>query len=167
MSRLRYVYDHFEEFLSSFFLVIMIGALSLQVIVRATFGGAIAWAEEVSRYAFVWAVYIGASLAAKRGAHVCITAQFLLVSPKVALACKILADFIWCGFNLFFAIHGMEMVAEAFEFPEISPTLGIAKAWVELIIPVAFLLMTWRTVELYIKNWGHLQDLVKIGEDAA
>ena len=145
----------------------MISSLAFQVIVRATVGGAVSWAEELSRYTFVWAVYIGASLAAKRGAHVCITAQFLLVPPKVRLFFKILADLIWVGFNIFFAVNGIGMVAEAFEFPEISPTLGIAKAWVELIIPVAFFLMTWRTVELYIKNWGHLQDLVKIGEDAA
>lgn len=165
MSRLRYLYDHFEEIFSSFFLVIMIGSLAFQVIVRATLGSAVSWAEELSRYTFVWAVYIGASLAAKKGAHVCITAQLLLVPPKVRLAFRILADFIWVGFNLFFVIHGMTMVAEAFEFPEMSPTLGIAKAWVELIIPVAFILMSWRTVELYIKNRGHLLDLVKNVEE--
>lgn len=165
MSRLRFVYDHFEEFLSSFFLAVMIGALSLQVIVRATVGGAVSWAEEVSRYTFIWAVYIGASLAAKRAAHVCINAQFLLFPMKIRLAFRMLADAVWVFFNIFFAIHGMGMVAEAFEFPEISPTLGLTKAWVELIIPIAFLMMSWRTVELYVRNWGHLENIVKMGED--
>ncbi len=160
MSKLRYVYDHFEEFLSSFFLAVMIGALSLQLLERALVGGAVAWAEELSRYTFIWAVYIGASLAAKRGAHVCINAQYMLFPPKVRLIFRMMADGIWVAFNLFFAVHGMGMVAEAFEFPEVSPTLGIVKAWVELIIPIAFIMMSWRTVELYIKNRGHLTDLV-------
>ncbi|MDR1535538.1 MAG: TRAP transporter small permease [Planctomycetota bacterium] len=160
MKWLRYFYANFEEIFSAFFLSIMIGSLSLQVIVRATYGGSVAWAEELSRYTFVWAVYIGASLAAKRAAHVRITAQFLLAPPKVKLAFRIVADVIWMGFNLFFAIYGLKMLAESFQYPEISPTLGISKAYVEAIIPIAFFLLTWRTVELYIVNWGHWEKLV-------
>lgn len=165
MSVLRYMYSHFEEVLSSFFLATMIGALALQVIVRAITGGAVSWAEEVSRYAFIWAVYIGACFAAKRAAHVCINAQFLLLPMKARLAFRILADAIWVAFNIFFAVNGVGMVRESFEFPEISPTLGIAKAWVELIIPIAFILMSWRTVELYIKNRRNLIALVATVEE--
>ncbi|MCL2001107.1 MAG: TRAP transporter small permease subunit [Planctomycetes bacterium] len=167
MSKLRYAYEHLEEFLSSFFLAVMIGSLAIQLVVRATFGGAVSWAEELSRFTFIWAVYIAASFAAKRAAHVRINAQFILMPPKTRLVFRMLADCIWVAFNLFFAIHGMGMVAEAFEFPEISVTLGITKAWVELIIPVAFFLMSWRTVEVYIRNWGNLADLVKIEEGKA
>ncbi|MCC8189639.1 MAG: TRAP transporter small permease [Planctomycetes bacterium] len=167
MSKLRYAYDHFEELLSSLFLVIMIGALSFQVAVRAVTGGAVAWAEEVSRFAFVWAVYIGASLAAKKAAHVCINAQLLWLPVRVRLGFRMLADFIWCGFNIFFVIHGIEMVRDAFAYPEISPTLGFAKAWIEIIIPVAFAFMTWRTVELYLRNRHNLTALVTTGEGQA
>lgn len=162
MSALRYFYNRFEEIFSAFFLAVMIAALSLQVLVRATVGGAVSWAEELSRYTFVWAVYIGAALAAKRGAHVCINAQYLLFPVKARIVFRMIADAIWCGFNVFFAIHCIEMVAESFQFPELSPTLYIVKAWVEIIIPFAFLLMTWRIIELYIKHWGHLEDLVVI-----
>ncbi|MDR3077616.1 MAG: TRAP transporter small permease [Planctomycetota bacterium] len=160
MSRWRYAYDNFEEILSAFFLAVMISALSLQVVIRATSGGAVSWAEELSRYTFVWAVYIGASLAAKRAAHVRISAQFMLFPPKVKVFFRLLADAVWTGFNLFFAIYGLKMLAEAFEYPEISPTLGIAKAWVETIIPLAFLLISWRTVEIYIHNWHRLTEWV-------
>lgn len=162
MSALRYLYRNFEEIFSCFFLAVMISALSIQVIVRATVGGAVSWAEELSRYAFVWAVYIGAALAAKRAAHVCINAQYLLFPMKVRIGVRMLADFIWCAFNIFFVVHCTQMVIEAFEFPELSPTLHIYKAWVEMIMPFAFALMTWRTIELYIKNWGHLEKLVVI-----
>lgn len=160
MGRWRYVYDNFEEILSALFLAVMIAALSLQVLIRASIGGAVAWAEELSRYTFVWAVYIGASLAAKRAAHVRINAQFMLFSPAVKVFFRLLSDAIWTGFNLFFAVYGLKMLAEAFEFPEISPTLGIAKAWVEVIIPLAFILISWRTIELYIRNWGRLTEWV-------
>ncbi|MDR1519228.1 MAG: TRAP transporter small permease [Planctomycetota bacterium] len=159
MKSLRWLYANFEEILSAFFLAVMIAALSLQVVMRATTGGSVPWAEELSRYTFVWAVYFGASLAAKRAGHVRITAQFMLVPFKVKVAFRFISDLIWVGFNIFFAVYGVEMLADSFRYPEISPTLGIVKAYVECIIPIAFFLMSWRTIELYIKNWGHWERL--------
>lgn len=164
MSFLRSLYEHLEEWLASSFLAIMILCLALQVLVRIFTGSALDWAEEMSRFTFIWAVYIGASLAAKRGAHVRISAQFVLAPIPVRLFFRILADALWVAFSIFFAVIGAEMVAKALAFPEISPTLKITKAYVEMIIPIAFVMMSFRTVELYIRHWrrGTLSDLVAL-----
>ena len=164
MSLLRNLYEHLEEWLASSFLAIMILCLALQVLVRIFTGSALDWAEEMSRFTFIWAVYIGSSLAAKRGAHVRISAQFVLAPVPVRLFFRILADALWVGFSIFFALIGVEMVAKALAFPEISPTLKITKAYVEMIIPIAFVMMSFRTVELYIRHWrrGTLSDLVAL-----
>lgn len=162
MPVLRKIYDNFEEYFCAFALSVMIACLAVQVFVRVAFGSGIAWAEELSRFSFIWAVYIGASLGAKKAAHVRISAQFLLAPLKVRLFFRILADIIWMGFNLFFVIHSAGMVSEAFQYPEVSPTLGWTKAYVEMIIPISFALVTFRTVELYITRWrkGTLMELV-------
>lgn len=164
MSLLRNLYEHLEEWLSSAFLAVMILCLALQVLVRIFTGSALDWAEEMSRFTFIWAVYIGSSLAAKRGAHVRISAQFLLAPIRVRLFFRILADLLWVGFSIFFAVIGANMVAQALAFPEISPTLKITKAYVEMIIPMAFVMMSFRTVELYIRHWrqGTLSELVDL-----
>ena len=140
----------------------MILCLTLQVFVRIVTGGALDWAEEMSRFTFIWAVYIGSSLAAKRGAHVRISVQFLLTPIRVRLFFRILADGLWVAFSIFFVVIGADMVAKALQFPEISPTLKITKAYVEMIIPIAFAMMSFRTVELYVRHWrqGTLSDLV-------
>ena len=162
MSFLKGFYEKIEEWISSFFLAAMILCLALQVLIRMFTGGGLDWAEELSRFTFIWAVYIGSSLAAKRGAHVRINAQFLLAPVRVRLFFRILADVLWVAFSIFFALIGAEMVAKALKFPEISPTLKITKAYVEMIIPTAFILMSARTIELYIRHWrqGTLADLV-------
>ncbi len=164
MAFLGQLYEHLEEWVSSFFLGVMILCLALQVLVRIFTGAALDWAEEMSRFTFVWAVYIGASLAAKRGAHVRLSAQFLLAPTGVRLFFFILADLLWVGFNLFFMVIGVNMVGEALKFPEISPTLQITKAYVEMVIPIAFVMMSFRTVELYVRHWrrGTLAELVDI-----
>ncbi len=167
MAFLRTLYEHLEEWLSSTFLAIMILCLALQVLVRMVTGSGLDWAEEMSRFTFIWAVYIGSSLTAKRGAHVRLSAQFLLVPVGVRLFFHILADALWVAANIFFVAIGAQMVARALQFPETSPTLGITKAYVEMIIPVAFLMMSYRTVELYIRHWrrGTLADLVDIEKE--
>jgi TRAP-type C4-dicarboxylate transport system permease small subunit len=164
MAFLGQLYEHLEEWVSAFFLAVMILCLALQVLVRIFTGAALDWAEELSRFTFVWAVYIGASLTAKRGAHVRLSAQFLLASTRVRLCFFILADGLWVGFNLFFVLIGVRMVAEALRFPEISPTLQITKAYVEMVIPIAFAMMSFRTVELYLRHWrrGTLAELVDV-----
>ena len=169
MSFLRQLYDHLEEWLSSAFLAIMILCLALQVLVRMVTGSGLDWAEEMSRFTFIWAVYIGSSLAAKRGAHVRLSAQFLLVPVGARLFFHMLADGVWVAFNVFFVVIGAQMVAKALEFPEISPTLRITKAYVEMIIPIAFIMMSFRTIELYIRHWrqGTLSDLVDIEKEMA
>jgi len=167
MSFVRKLYDHLEEWLSSSLLAVMILCLALQVLVRIVTGSGLDWAEEMSRFTFIWAVYVGSSLTAKRGAHVRLSAQFLLAPIRVRLFFHILADALWVAFNIFFVVIGAQMVAKALEFPETSPTLRITKAYVEMIIPIAFVMMSWRTVELYIRHWrqGTLSDLVDIEKE--
>ena len=166
MYLLRKAYNNLEECVGAFMVGLMIICLILQVGVRMLFGTALAWTEELSRFCFIWAVYVGASLAAKRSAHVRIEAQFLLAPPKVRLFFRMLADAVWISFNLFVAWVGYGVVQGSFQFPEISPVLAWNKVWIEMIIPVAFIMMSWRTVEFYVKHLrnGTLYSLVGIKE---
>ena len=68
MSILKKIYDYFEEGMCCIMLSAMILCLAAQVVARMTVGTSIAWTEELSRYTFLWSVYLGAALVAKRGA---------------------------------------------------------------------------------------------------
>ena len=95
-----------------------------------------------------------------------ITAQFSLLGLKARLFFRILSDLIWIGFNIFFVFVCWGVIQEGLEFPEISPTLYVVKAYVEMMLPFSFLLTSWRIVEDYIRHWraGTLLDLVKYEE---
>lgn len=49
--------------MSGFCLGTMIFALLVQAVVRAVAGTAVAWAEELSRFCFIWAVFFAMALA--------------------------------------------------------------------------------------------------------
>ena len=165
---LRTIYDNFEEYLCVTLCAGMILCLALQVSIRMIWGSALAWTEELSRYCFIWTVYIGMRLATKRLAQVRITAQFLKMPLKMRLFFRILSDMICVAFNVMIAWYAWEVIRENYEFPEISPTLGIVKAHVEMIIPCTFLLTSWRIIESYLRRIkeGTLYSLVKnVGEE--
>lgn len=168
MSVLKTVYDNLEEGACALFVGVMVVCLFLQVAMRIAVGSSLAWTEELSRYSFLWSVYVGAALAVKKGGHVRITAQFMLLSTRWRLIFRILGDIIWIGFSLYVAWIGLACIEEGLYYPEVSPTLGIVKAWVESIIPFSFVLVSWRIVEEYLVRWknGTLEELVRYEEAA-
>lgn len=145
----------------------MILCLSAQVLVRMTIGSSIAWTEELSRYTFLWSVYLGTALVAKRGAHVRVTAQFLWMKDNMRMFFRVLGDIIWVCMLIVVAFNSLPVIEEGFEFPEMSPTMHFAKAWVESIIPLSFVLVAWRIVADYYIRWksGTLNGLVRFEED--
>lgn len=168
MRLVRNLYDNFEEYACVALVGLMVVCLILQVFMRFAFNSALAWSEELSRFSFLWSVYVGAALAVKRQAHVRITAQFMKLSINGRLFFRIVCDAIWLGFNIFLIVQSLDVIRDGLDFPEMSPTLGITKSYVEMIIPFGFALMSWRIVERYYTDWKGktLASLVNYEEQA-
>lgn len=159
----RKLYDNFEEIMSVVCVGVMVACLMLQVGMRWTTGHGVAWTEELSRYSFLWTVFFAAILVAKQGAHVRISAQYLLMPPKYRLFFRMFTDLIWICFNIYLAWLSIKVIQGGLVFPEVSPTLKITRSYVEMIIPFAFVVMSLRILEGYFVRWknGTLLDLVQ------
>lgn len=165
---LKIIYQNLEEYLCALFSAGMILCLILQVLIRAISGSSLAWTEELSRIFFIWTVYFGVSMATKRCTQVRISAQFIKASLPTRLFFRIVSDIFCVVFQLIIAWLALLVIQEHYQFPEISPTLGIVKAHIELIIPIAFTFTAWRTIEIYIKKYREkdLYSLVQtLGEE--
>lgn len=164
MPFLKKLYVNFETNVCVALIAVMIVCLTLQVGVRIITGSAVAWAEEVSRYCFICAVYIGTAVGAQRLAHVRITAQFMFMPVHVRLVFRIIADVILFAFNIFLAYLCFDIVAESIRLGGMSATLGINVAYVEAVVPIGAVLMNWRILESYYLHWrsGTLAKLVAI-----
>ena len=55
------------------------------VVLRYLFNYAFPWTEEVVRYSIVWLVFLGGSIAARRGAHISMDILVVYLPPRAKL----------------------------------------------------------------------------------
>ncbi len=166
-ERLKWIYDNFEEIICASFLLAVVILMSTQVFSRFLFGKAIASSEELSRMAFLITVYMATSLAAKKGRHVRVTAQFKLFPQHWRKYFIMFADMIWLVFNVVVIWQGFLLFQSMNEFPLISAVLGWDLKYVFAVIPIAFLLQCFRIIERYYKLYraGQLEQIAYDGEE--
>ena len=144
---------YFEEVLCTFFLTVMVSSVLLQVILRFVFHSAAAWAEETAVYGMIFAVYLGASMAVRDRAHIRITLLVNRLPRPLQVGSIVLADVLWVGFVIFMIVQTTTYVQLLFEVTYQTPGLGIEQRWVQMFIPVFFVLMLFRIAQVYWR-WG-------------
>lgn len=147
---------NFEEALLCLAFTMLILLMSAQVFSRYVLNKAIGWSEEVSRISFVWSIFLGIDLAAKKERHIRVTFQLRMFPLGMRRIISILADFIWLAFSGILAYISLKYVIDMFKFPYYSQTLGINLAYAYIIVPFGFTMMTIRillnTIKLFSKD---------------
>lgn len=125
--------------------------VAVGVFFRYVLNDALAWSEEVAKFAMVWLTFTGAPLALAAGGHVAIEALPRLLPPRarhLLLACvlaivtAVLAVLVWRGTT--FAWNGRQQVAAM---------LGdVSMAWIFAAIPVGSLVMASLALELLARH---------------
>ena len=134
-----------EEFVISALLIAASFVLFANVVARYGFNDSFPWAEEVTRYAIVWMVFVGGSVAARKGAHIGVDVLARLLGERpVRKILMVGVDLLCVAFSVFLVVFGWELVAQAREFGQITPALQIPLWTVQLAIPVGGVLMGLR-----------------------
>jgi len=144
--------DNFENYFSQLLLSFFIILLFIQIMLRIIWGLTLSWSEELSRFAFVWFVFLGASHAARMYAHNRVVIQFQWLPKRKVNYIEAGADLIWIFFNLVMIWKSIGLIQSMMEFTYYSPTLNWSMAYVYMIFPLSFSLMTIRIIQVnYLK----------------
>jgi TRAP-type C4-dicarboxylate transport system permease small subunit len=149
-----------EEWLGVLLMTLVLVLLSMQVIGRYALGWSFAWIEEVSRFAFVWAVYFGFVVAAEKDRHIRVSVQIAFLPPRAQKVLLTFADLIWLGFNGIVMWFGTIYIVDMFDFPMVSQTTGINIAWVQMIVPVGFFLLSIRVIQVMVRRWKNDEGVI-------
>lgn len=147
MNKLKKYYDKFEEYLLVYSLVFTVAVVFMQVIMRFVFSSALSWSEELTRYVFIWQIWLGASLAVRESKHIRVEIIFGLLKGKAVHIAEIVAYLIWFGFCIFIVINSIGLMEYLIRSNSISPAMQLPLVYAYLSVPVGCGVMGLRLIE--------------------
>ena len=123
---------------------VMVVTTGLQVVFRVIVAHPLYWSEEVSRYAFVWAVFIGSAITVKGQAHIAVDYLVGFFPQRIRTVLQYVVPTI-------VAIFLVTVISQSFRVVRVnmrqtSPAIGIPMGYVYLAIPVGCALMLFYTI---------------------
>ena len=125
---------NFEEILAGIFMTVMTLATVMNVGARYLFNSPIQWAEELSRYSFIWLVFLGAAICTKRKRHIAIDSLHLILPRRVRLLLLTLIDVAIIGLMVVIIYYSWVLIGSA-----THPTaeLKVPQYMVYLVVPLS------------------------------
>jgi len=132
MSIVRFSVKNFEEILSGIFMVLMFLATFANVVARYFFNSPILWAEEFSRYAFIWVVFLGAVVCTKHKRHIGIDSVVKVLPSHVQPWVNLAADLLTLALMVIIIWYGWILTRSA---TQITATLQIPQYVIYIVVP--------------------------------
>lgn len=131
--------------------VAIFATMVLQIAFRYLLNAPLVWTEELVRYLYIWACYLGAAVALRRGTHIVVAVVAERLPPAAARAIGVGTHALALFFLVELAIQGARLAFRAHTVSAI--TLPIPWSAIYAAVPVSALLMILHTTE---RAWGLL-----------
>ena len=155
-KKLAYVLANFEDLLIALFFTNMCIFIGLQIVARFFFNSAILFAEEISRYSYVWICFIGMAVGVKMNNHIKVDVVFLVIKDsKAQKIITLVINLISVGLYLMLAIIGIQYTSANYE--QLSPAMELSKGFIYISIPLGALLAVLRFFPIIQGNINELR----------
>ena len=101
MSAVLRLYNKFEEYLLVLSLAVSVALVALQIVFRYFINASIPWSEELTRYIFIWQIWLGTSFAQRDGKHLKVEVLYSLMNPAGKKFLSVLSNLIFLSFCVF------------------------------------------------------------------
>jgi len=96
--------------------------------------------QEISRYLFVYLVYIGIAIAVRSQAHTRMSFVLNILPKKIKGILEIVDQFLFLGFCIAMFYQSMSLVKFSFEMGDLTPATGVPMYLIFLALPLGFAL---------------------------
>ena len=132
MNIARFSVKYLEEILSGIFMVLMFFTTFGNVVARYFFNNPIQWAEEFSRYAFIWVVFLGAVVCTKQKRHIGIDSIVKALPGHIQPWVNLAADLMTLALMVVIIWYGWILTRSA---TQITATLQIPQYVIYIVVP--------------------------------
>ena len=110
-------------------ILLIVAAVTVQVFTRYALGRPIAWVEESATYAFIWMVFVGASVGLKEGRHILIATFGSRLGPRTAAAMRALAWAFVLATLVVLVVQGWKVMGVEGRSRTISLPIELPRSW--------------------------------------
>ena len=147
-----------ESWLSILILMVIIVLMSVEIITRYLLGFSFSTSEELSRYLFIWFVYISMSYAITKESHITIDSLYNAVPSKFKFLFKQIGIIAWILFAVAFTYFSTQYVFYMYETGSRAGASNIPLWIISLGIPFGFLLSIFRLIFIFFKNLSNAEN---------
>lgn len=144
MSKVKRFFKDFEKNACVLLLAAILIILTYQVMARYILKTTPSWSEELSRYLFIWVIFLGASYAAQAASHIRIETLNKAWPRAMRKPIMLIGTIVWIIFNLVILYSSGVYTYKIFVSKQISIGVNINMGWAYLAIPVGYALMIIR-----------------------
>jgi TRAP-type C4-dicarboxylate transport system permease small subunit len=119
--------------------VVLTVSVFLQVLIRFVFKYPLPWTEEIARIAFVYCIFVGATIAVRENSHLQVDFLLVILPKKVARVLVFLGMLLVGVFLIFVTWQGVVLVLAT--GVQMSPVMQVPFRYLYLILPVSGAIM--------------------------
>ena len=146
------------EFVTMFFLVMMVVLIFVQIVSRVLIGSSFSWTEEVARYLMIWVAFLGAGFAFQYGAHMSIEVLFKKINLNMQNIFQIISAILCTLFFLLLIVKGIELIKGSINV--YSPALKLPMTIVYAAIPIGAFLQILNVIDI---TWKFFKNNSRVG----
>ena len=155
MKILHWLNEHLEEMIGAILLAAITVFISIGVFFRYVLNSSLSWSDELSRYCFIWAIFVGMGLAIKKDGNMKIDILENAI-PKIKPVLVAIQDLIYFVFLLYLIRPTIEVLQQFVTNPQASPAMRIPMQFVYASFMVGIILSIFRMIQKYyykLKQW--------------
>lgn len=147
LKKLIFGYDKLEEYMLCASLVLTTLIIFAQIIMRSVFNNSLTWSEELTRYIFIWQIWLGVSIAQKEKQHIKVELLFnFFKGERFRAAIDIVATLILIAFNVFLVVNGSELVRQMYVRNNVSGAMRLPLYIVYAVLPLSAFILSLRLI---------------------
>jgi TRAP-type C4-dicarboxylate transport system permease small subunit len=129
------ILDRALKYLLTLLIIILTVSVFLQVLIRFVFKYPLPWTEEVSRIAFVYSIFVGATIAVREKTHLNIDVLLIVLPKEIARVITVLGLILVGIFLGFVTWEGIVLVRAT--GVQMTPVMQVPFQYLYLVVPVS------------------------------
>ena len=146
LERLSDNVNRLVEIAAGALVALTVGVTFIQVVFRYGLDSSLSWSEEAARYCFIWTIFLGTSMAARRGQHIVVE----VLAPRMRRALTHVVALVGISFFALFAYVAALLVDNAWS--QTSTALQIPIALVYASAPLGAALTVLHLVNAVVQR---------------